>query len=163
MGFAVTNLDRSVEWYTRFTPLVVLARREDESGRSAWLSHEGQVEAPFVLVLAMFYRDAGHPQPTMAPFAHIGIEVPNRSDVDSIAERARAAGCLHWQPVDLPPPVGYICAITDPDGNVIEISHNQGVYATVQEVWGAGRPGPAAGPADRPGRGAGYPRADRRR
>jgi hypothetical protein len=36
----------------------------------------------------------------------------------------------------MPPPVGYICAITDPDGNVIEISHDQGVYAKVHEVWG---------------------------
>jgi len=36
----------------------------------------------------------------------------------------------------MPPPIGYICAINDPDGNVIEISHNQGVYAKVEEVWG---------------------------
>ena len=36
----------------------------------------------------------------------------------------------------MPAPIGYICAISDPDGNVIEISHNQGVYAKVQEVWG---------------------------
>ena len=39
---------------------------------------------------------------------------------------------------DLPPPVGYVCAVTDPDGNVVEISHDQGVYATVQRVWGDG-------------------------
>jgi lactoylglutathione lyase len=36
----------------------------------------------------------------------------------------------------MPDPIGFICAIKDPDGNVIEISHNQGVYAKVQEVWG---------------------------
>jgi hypothetical protein len=38
----------------------------------------------------------------------------------------------------MPPPIGYICALTDPDGNMIEFSYDQGVYATVQEVWGNG-------------------------
>ena len=86
----------------------------------------------------MFFRDKGHQQPILAPFAHIGVEVPQRADVEFIAEKAKAAGCLTWEPTDMPPPIGYICAITDPDGNVIEISHNQGVYAKVQEVWGGG-------------------------
>ena len=89
-----------------------------------------------LLVLVMFWRDKGKPSPIMAPFAHIGIEVPEREDVVAIADRARAAGCLTWEPTDMPDPIGFICAITDPDGNVIEISHNQGVFAKVQEVWG---------------------------
>lgn len=131
-----SDLDASIAWYERFTPLVLLDRREDADGQSAWLCHEGQVENPFVLVLVMFWRDKGNRQPIMAPFAHIGIEVPRRQDVIDIAERAREAGCLTWEPQDMPPPIGFICAITDPDGNVIEISHDQGVYAKVQEVWG---------------------------
>ena len=135
-----SDLDASLAWYLEFTPLVVLDRREDADGQSAWLSHEGQVDDPFVLVLVMFWKDKGKPAPIMAPFAHIGIEVPERSDVEAIAERARAAGCLTWEPRDMPDPIGYICAITDPDGNVIEISHNQGVYAKAQEVWGAKHP-----------------------
>jgi lactoylglutathione lyase len=133
------DLDRSIAWYTEFTPLVVLDRREDADGQSAWLSHDGQVDNPFILVLVMFWRDKGKPSPIMAPFAHIGIEVPEREDVVAIADRARAAGCLTWEPTDMPDPIGFICAITDPDGNVIEISHNQGVFAKVQEVWGGAR------------------------
>lgn len=132
------DIDASVEWYTKYTPLAVLDRREDADGKNAWLAHEGQVENPFVLVLVMFYKDQGKKQPQLAPFAHIGIEVPNREDVDRIADMARADGCLTWEPQDMPPPIGYICAITDPDGNVIEISHDQGVFAKVDEVWGAG-------------------------
>jgi len=132
-----SDLDKSIAWYTEFTPLVVLDRREDTDGQSAWLSHDGQVDNPFILVLVMFYRDKGTPSPIMAPFAHIGIEVPERDDVVATADRARAAGCLAWEPTDMPDPIGYICAITDPDGNVIEISHNQGVFAKVREVWGA--------------------------
>ena len=138
LALPCSDIDRSVDWYARFTPLVVLATREDEAGRNAWLCHKGQVDNPFVLVLAMFHRDAGRPQPVLGPFAHIGIEVPRRADVEEIAGRARAEGCLHWEPVDLPPPVGYTCAISDPDGNVVEFSHDQGVYAAVQARWGVG-------------------------
>ena len=130
------DLDASIAWYTSFTPLVLLDRREDDDGQSAWLCHDKQVENPFILVLVMFWKDKGRPAPIMAPFAHIGIEVPTRRDVEEIADRARAAGCLTWEPTEMPAPIGYICAISDPDGNVIEISHNQGVYAKVQEVWG---------------------------
>jgi catechol 2,3-dioxygenase-like lactoylglutathione lyase family enzyme len=132
------DLDRSIAWYEEFTPLVLLQRFEDAMGQSAWLSHAGQVDNPFVLVLVMFYKDQGKAQPQLAPFAHIGIEVPTRAELDAIAERARAAGCLAMEPVDLPPPVGYVCMIADPDGNRIEISHDQAVYATVQEKWGSG-------------------------
>jgi len=36
----------------------------------------------------------------------------------------------------MPPPIGYICMTKDPDGNTIEFSYDQGIYATVQDVWG---------------------------
>ena len=132
------DLDASIAWYEKFTPLRLLDRRADADGESAWLSHHGQVDNPFVLVLVMFYKDKGKAQPQLAPFAHIGIEMPARGDVDAIAELGKEAGCLAWPATDMPAPIGYICAVTDPDGNMIEISHNQGVYDKVQEVYGAG-------------------------
>ena len=46
------------------------------------------------------------------------------------------AGCLSWEPQELPAPVGYVCALTDPDGNVVEFSFDQGVFEKVREVWG---------------------------
>jgi catechol 2,3-dioxygenase-like lactoylglutathione lyase family enzyme len=138
-----SDLDASIAWYEHFTPLRVLDRREDADGQSAWLAHPGQTENPFVLVLVMFWRDKGRQQPIMAPFAHIGIEMPARADVDRLAALGAEAGCLSWPAQDMPPPVGYICALTDPDGNVIEISHNQGVYDAVQRVWGGAAGAPA--------------------
>jgi len=45
-------------------------------------------------------------------------------------------------PVRIPPPVGYVCMISDPDGNRIEISHNQQVYQKVRNA-GDGRHEPA--------------------
>jgi lactoylglutathione lyase len=136
-----SDINRSIEWYTRFTPLELLDRREDADGFSAWLGHSDQADKPFILVLVSFRKDQDKgPQTTMSPFAHIGIEVPSRADVERIAEEAKAEGCLHWPPTDMPDPIGFICAIKDPDGNVIEISHNQGVYEKAQEVWGEKNP-----------------------
>ena len=131
------DLDKSIEFYTSLTPLVVLERFKDADGQSAWLSHDKQVDSPFVLVLVDFNKDHGGQHGQLTPFAHIGIEVPNREDVDAIAARAREAGNLHWEPQDIGGQVGYVCALKDPDGNVIEISHNQKVFSTIREKWGS--------------------------
>ncbi len=132
------DIDESVAWYEQYTPLVVLERFEDAMGKSAWLSHDGQADPPFVLVLVMFYADQGKKQPQLAPFAHIGIEVPSEAELDAIAAKAKAANCLAMAPQRLPAPVGYVCMLDDPDGNRIEISYDQQVYDKVQERWGGG-------------------------
>jgi lactoylglutathione lyase len=131
------DLDKSIEFYTTMTPLVLVERFSDDDGQSAWLSNDGQVESPFVLVLVDFNSAHGGQHGLLTPFAHIGIEVPDRSDVDEIAAKAEKAGNLHWTPRDMPGPVGYICALKDPDGNVIEISHNQKVFESVRTKWGS--------------------------
>jgi catechol 2,3-dioxygenase-like lactoylglutathione lyase family enzyme len=137
IALPVSDIDKSLAWYQRYTPLEVLNRRDDSEGSGAWLGHRDQVDKPFILVLVSFRRDLDKgPQPIMTPFAHIGIEVTSRTEVDSIAKRGDAEGCLAWPPTEMPPPIGYICALTDPDGNMIEFSYDQGVYAMVQEVWG---------------------------
>jgi catechol 2,3-dioxygenase-like lactoylglutathione lyase family enzyme len=147
VALPVSDLERSIEFYTKLTPLVVVARNEDENGRGAWLSNEKQVEDPFVLVLAEFLpevarrfgQEPGEPHPTLAPFAHIGIELPTRADVDAVADRAREMGVLEWAPRDMAAHIGYICAAKDPDGNVIEFSHDQKVFSTIRELWGETR------------------------
>jgi catechol 2,3-dioxygenase-like lactoylglutathione lyase family enzyme len=147
VALPVSNLDRAIDFYTELTPLVVVARNEDETGRGAWLSNEKQVEDPFVLVIAEFVPDMarqfgqtpGEPHMTLGPFAHIGIEMPNKEDVDAIAERAREMGCLMWEPRQMPKHIGYICAAKDPDGNVIEFSWNQQVFSTIRDLWGDGK------------------------
>jgi lactoylglutathione lyase len=130
------DIDQSVAWYEKFTPLVVVERFEDPMGKSAWMGHAGQIDNPFVLVLVMFNADKGKRQPQLAPFAHIGIEVPTEQELDSLAAKAKEADCLAMAPRRIPPPVGYVCMLSDPDGNRIEISHNQQVYQKVQERWG---------------------------
>ena len=139
-----TDIDRSVAFYTRITPLVLIAQNKDDSGQSAWLSNPNQVETPFVLVLAQlipqvasqFGIEEGKPHRTLGPFAHIGVELPSREAVDAVAAKAREMGCLAWEPHFQSEHVGYICAVNDPDGNVIEFSHAQKVYETVRKLWG---------------------------
>jgi hypothetical protein len=96
---------------------------------------------PFILVLAQFFPEsdpyAGSPVGVLAPFSHLGMELPTREAVDEIAVRGEAAGCLAMPPKQMPPPIGYICMLTDPDGNMVEFSFDQGVYATLRAKFGA--------------------------
>jgi catechol 2,3-dioxygenase-like lactoylglutathione lyase family enzyme len=130
------DLEASNAWYERYTPMQVIDRRKDEAGQASWLAHPEATDHPFLLVLVMFDDNRGAAQPLLTPFAHLGIELPSREDVDAVAAKARTEGCLAWEPQQLPPPVGYICAANDPDGNVVEFSFDQGVAAKVEEAFG---------------------------
>jgi lactoylglutathione lyase len=136
VALPVGDLDKSIDFYTKLTPLVVVERFKDDDGESAWLSNDKQVDTPFVLVLVCFNKDRGGRLGLLTPFAHLGIEVPERSDVDDLADKARDLGCLHWEPQDVGGQVGYVCSFKDPDGNVIEISHDQQVFSSVRRIWG---------------------------
>lgn len=138
VALRVADIDATIEWYTTHTPLKLLNRRRDEAGYGAWLGHDDSPDKPFILVVAQFFPEADpfkdSPIATLAPFAHLGIELTGRDELDRAAEVAREAGCLAMPPTDMPDPIGYICMLSDPDGNMIELSYDQGVYACAQEV-----------------------------
>lgn len=140
LALHVNDIDASVAWYTKYTHLEVLARNEDQFGKGAWLGDRTQVDTPFILVIAQFFegKDPFAPakHPVLAPFAHMGIEVTSKEEIDAIAEKGREAGCLTFGPQMMPKHIGYICFLEDPDGNTIEFSYDQGVYEEVQKVWG---------------------------
>lgn len=132
LALSVRDIDAMIDWYTTYTPLELLDRRQDEHGFGAWLGHSDSPDAPFILVLAQFLDGhepaAGAAPSPIGPFSHLGFEVAERADIDEIAARAEAGGWLITPPTDLPPPIGYICMVTDPEGNTIEFSHDQGVF-----------------------------------
>lgn len=134
VALPVGDLEASLDWYAEWTPLRLLRRFSDEQGSSAWLAHDDVSLPPFVLVLVDFAAAHGEAHPRLAPFAHLGVELPTRADVDGQADRARRAGILVTEPIELPPPVGYVCMIADPDGNRIELSCGQGVYDAAAEA-----------------------------
>ena len=141
LALRVNDIDATIDWYTEFTPLQLLDRRQDDMGFGAWLGMPDTADKPFILVVAQFLEGcdpfADAPHTVLSPFAHFGIEMPTREDVDAIAERGRAADCLKMPPTMMPAPIGYICMLGDPDGNTIEFSWDQGVYTTVKERWGS--------------------------
>ena len=118
----VRDLAACVAFYRDYCGLRVVHERGDErSGRVAWLAEPGK-EKDFVIVML-----SGGPGRDQADddYNHLGFAVGDRGDVDRIADRARAMGCLAWPPRDEPYPVGYYCAVRDPDGNFVEFSYGQ--------------------------------------
>lgn len=139
VALRVSDIEATIDWYTTMTPLEVIDRRQDDMGFGAWLGMPDETNNPFILVVAQFlpdtdpFKDA--PKEILAPFAHLGIELPSKAAVDEMAARGEAAGCLALSARMMPPPVGYICMLRDPDGNMVEFSWDQGVYARLQERW----------------------------
>ncbi len=140
VALRVADIDASITWYEEYTPLRLLERREDPDGYGAWLGEPDNADRPFVLVLSQFLPDrdpfAGTSTAVLTPFSHLGVELPDRAAVDEIASRAEAAGHLAMAPTQMPDPVGYICMLNDPDGNLVEFSFDQGVYEKARQVWG---------------------------
>tara|TARA_B100000929_G_C15232860_1_gene326955 strand:- start:133 stop:525 length:393 start_codon:yes stop_codon:yes gene_type:complete len=115
------DLDATIEWYQRYTPLREIHHRQDSEGAVAWLSSE---DHGMVLVFIQ-KNDADEPLPILGPLAHLGVSLDSTDQVDLIAERGNQDGCLAWEPKLEPDPVGYICALADPDGNLVEFSYGQ--------------------------------------
>lgn len=139
MAMCVKDIDASIEWYETFTHLRLFAKNEDENGYGAWLIDPKQPSPPFLLVLAEFFEGKDPFAPTkheaLGPFGHFGIEVTTKEEIESIAAKAKDAGCLSLGPVQMPDPIGYICFLKDPDGNTLEFSYGQKVYETTREQW----------------------------
>jgi catechol 2,3-dioxygenase-like lactoylglutathione lyase family enzyme len=136
----VVDLDRSIEWYEVNTPLEVLRRFTDNYGVGVWLADPGMGDSPFVLVLSQFVPEMdpfGFAPPTvLGPYAHLGFELTSREEVEEIAVRAEQEGSLVYPITQMPPPIGLICFVEDPDGNTVEFSFDQGTYAIWDEEWG---------------------------
>lgn len=117
----VRDLDASIAFYRDYCELKLVKEHGQGEGRTVWLASPGAEES-FVLVLL-----GGGPEHVQAKddMTHYGFAVPAREDIDAIAERGRRDGCLHWEPRDYAPPTGYLCALRDPTGYIIEFSHGQ--------------------------------------
>jgi len=117
----VRDLDKSIAFYRSYCGMEIVKEHGEGYSRVAWLASPGE-ERNFVLVLL-----GGGPVRARdkADMTHYGFGVASRADIDKIAERGRKDGCLHWEPRDYAPPTGYLCAVRDPTGYVIEFSYGQ--------------------------------------
>src|ERR1044072_721309 len=131
IAFLVLYLRASIDFYARYAGMEVIHRHHghDDPGPGdpnaadpptevAWLS---DLTRPFVIVLIHGHH-FGIDTP-LGPLGHIGVACASRAEVDRRAALAQADGYLRRPATDSGPPVGYWCYLTDPDGNVLELSH----------------------------------------
>jgi lactoylglutathione lyase len=136
IALPVRDLDATLAFFAKYTTLVNIHERMDPvSGlRSVWLANQRDVTdaaARFVVVLicgklpTKVTGDIKEEYGFLRSISHLGISLDSRDEVDQIAAMARQDGCLLLGPMYRNEVVGYICIVTDPDGNNIEFSVEQ--------------------------------------
>ena len=136
LAMHVRDLDASIAFYRDFCSMKPVHERatDDDGKRVVWLAEAGR-ERDFILVLIP--GGPGRDQ-IDKDFSHLGFAMESEAAVDAVAVRARATGCLVWEPRREPYPVGYYCGLRDPDGNFVEFSYGQPLGPGAEEA----APGP---------------------
>jgi len=138
LALHVRDLDTSMTFYRDYCGMQVVHERVTDGRRIVWLAEPGR-EHEFIFVLV----PGGQGKALVATdYSHLGFALDSRTAVDTIAEKARGAGYLVWEPRQEPYPVGYYCGVRDPDGNMVEFSYGQplGPGAQEQRQEPGGRP-----------------------
>ena len=125
IGLPVTDLAKSIAFYTKWAGLKVQERPKDGGGvQGARLAGKGST---FVISLLEMPVQMALPMPGVM---HLGLECASRAAVDKVATDAKKAGILISGPIDSGPDLGYQVYISDPDGNPLEFSFGQTMGAT---------------------------------
>jgi lactoylglutathione lyase len=117
--FMVSDLERSVRFYTSFCGLSVVRDRRGEGSCAVWLgpaTPHGK-NPSFVLII----REGE----VSSRMDHLGFQCLTREHVDRIADRGAQLGILAHPPTDLGGSVGYITILRDPDGHLVEFTCGQ--------------------------------------
>ena len=116
----VRDLDESIAFYESYCGLRIVKEHGKGKDRTVWMAH-AEEGGGFVLVLL-----GGGPerQQSKDDMTHYGFAVASRGCRDS--GRARPEGrAVVLEPQEFPPPTGYLCAVRDPSGYIIEFSSGQ--------------------------------------
>ena len=115
----VSDIDRSVDFYTGVCGLSIVRDRRKEGRHNVWLGPPtvaGEYPA-FVLVMVQ--------DEVKARLDHFGFQCDSRQEVDEIAALAQAQSFLVDLPTDVGGVVGYFTTLRDPDGHLIEFTFGQ--------------------------------------
>ncbi|HEX8844020.1 MAG TPA: VOC family protein [Pyrinomonadaceae bacterium] len=115
----VSNIDRSISFYSALCNLSVLRDRRLEGGGTVWLGPVPPAgeDPTFILVLSQ--------GEVTDRLDHFGFQCESKEQVDAIAEEASRQGILVYPPQDSGGAVGYWTLIKDPDGHSVEFTFGQ--------------------------------------
>ena len=118
-GLNVSNLDRSIDFYTRVLGLAEYKRYGDVSGQvQVLLGTPGQAPARSVLVL-VWRKDHNGPYQLGTAFSRIGVRTP---DAQALVGRVKAAGYkVTHEPARASQTSPVLAFVTDPDGYPVEV------------------------------------------
>jgi len=119
-----TDVEKTIAFYRDFADMEVVHDRDSNGTRVVWISDKTR---PFVIV---FLETSNIPH-VLGPFAHLGVGLSSREEVDARVTRARTQGIEVEGPQDSGPPVGYWVFLKDPDGHTLELTYGQEVHLTV--------------------------------
>jgi catechol 2,3-dioxygenase-like lactoylglutathione lyase family enzyme len=115
----VSNLERSIEFYTSLCGLSIVRDRRPEGRHNVWLGPKTEPGDDPTFVLVMIQDEV------KARIDHFGFQCESREEVDRIAELARQQKILVEPPADLGGVVGYFAMVRDPDGHLVEFTAGQ--------------------------------------
>ena len=115
----VSDLDRSVDFYTTICGLSIVRDRRQEGRHNVWLGPAAAEHEIPMFVLVMVQDEV------TARLDHFGFQCDSRAEVDQISAIARAENFLVDPPTDIGGVVGYFTTIRDPDGHLIEFTFGQ--------------------------------------
>ncbi|MCI0916669.1 VOC family protein [Pseudomonas stutzeri] len=130
LALHVPDLDACIAFYAQFCGMHVFHERAGKGSRIVWMAEPGK-EREFIFVIMPGGQDRALAE---NDYSHFGFALASRGEVDAIADRARQAGCLIWEPRDEPYPVGYYCGVRDPTGNYVEFSYGQPLGPGAEEM-----------------------------
>ena len=130
LALHVPDLDACSAFYAQFCGMHVFHERAGKGSRIVWMAEPGK-EREFIFVIMPGGQDRALAE---NDYSHFGFALASRGEVDAIADRARQAGCLIWEPRDEPYPVGYYCGVRDPAGNYVEFSYGQPLGPGAEEM-----------------------------
>ncbi len=130
LALHVPDLDACIAFYEQFCGMHVFHERAGKGSRIVWMAEPGK-EREFIFVIMPGGTDRAL---AADDYSHFGFAMSSRSEVDAIADLARQAGCLIWEPRDDPYPVGYYCGVRDPAGNYVEFSYGQPLGPGAEEI-----------------------------
>jgi len=115
----VSDLERSIDFYTSVCGLSVVRDRRKEGGGTVWLGPMPTPGADPAFVLVLMEGEVTE------RLDHLGFQCDSKEQVDRIAREAELRGTLVWSPQDSGGSVGYWTMLRDPDGHGVEFTFGQ--------------------------------------